>query len=57
MITVHHTLVLNASAWNFYMLELTFSRSEQVHLAKSDISRVAKSYPFLARATKICEKL
>ena len=57
MITVNHMLVLNASAWNFYMLELTFSRSEQVHLAKSETGKVAKYYPFLARATKICEKL
>ena len=36
---VNHVPILDTSAGHFYMLELTFCWSEQVHLVKSDISR------------------
>lgn len=42
MMIVNHVLILDTSAWHFYMLELSL--------------RLGKYDPFLERAAKICKK-
>lgn len=55
---VNHTLALNASTWNLYMLSHSWSHIPgHIYLAKSDISGVGNYNLSPGRAAKIYEIL